>query len=121
MSAPGPRPNSVFEQPDLVEGIPDHGREFGTRGGLSSLPTQTNPILGCCDDPVIPCSHRGVFACCRIAQDRAFTAVSGTTRDSGKSKLILQPWSFVLAAAQTFTVPFCVKTQCVHTKLFMYM
>jgi len=30
-----------FEQPGLVEDVPAHGREVGTRWSLRSLPTQT--------------------------------------------------------------------------------
>jgi len=30
-----------FEEPGLVEGIPAHGREVGTRGYIRSFPTET--------------------------------------------------------------------------------
>lgn len=60
-----------------MEGIPDHGRGFGIRGGLRSLPTQTNPVLGCCD--------WDVFAHCRISQDRAFAIVWAPPETLGKA------------------------------------
>lgn len=36
-----PMAGQGLQQPGLVEGVPAHGREFGTKCSLKSLPAQT--------------------------------------------------------------------------------
>lgn len=110
--APWLRHNSVFEWPD-------HGRyPWPWKGVWNSRRFKVTSNTNQSRSRMLRLGH---ICTLQNLSGSSICHSVGTTRDSGKSKLILQPWSFVLVAAQTFAVSFCVKTNsvCANQTLFV--